>query len=451
MSASSQQHGSHRPTTASGLAFSRLHGVWRTHAYGNLLSIGPEGYRLYEETRLSCLLVFEGTLEELAKLCVDLRISPGGQSFSARRATGVTRVRYRRLSRLPESCSSGEDAWSHDPVFNFEVFWHTFNERYALFELRGVDWKASWDKFRPRIDDKTGVKRLFATFVEMLEPLCDGHVRLRAPVGNFEAVDLSSLEQRVLTPEDRRRGTDPATVIAQRRERLRDTVRESYLDGKSRRSGHGLMEWGQLDSRTGYLAIRAMAGLSGRVDHPREDQQVAAAAMGKALRDLGSLPTLVLDLRENGGGYDGVALRIAGFLTDRKRLAFIKSPSKREGYSYRQKVYVEPRGHTRFAGRIVLLTSGLTASAAEILVLALLGRPGLTRIGEATQGILSDVMERHLPNGWTLNLSNELYRASNDLLYEDCGIPPQIEIPFLDRSGLRAGRDPMLDYVLRQT
>lgn len=446
MSSSSQKHGS---TIAPGPAFARLNGVWRTHAYGNLLVIGPEGYQLYQETRVSCLLAYEGTLEELAKFYVDLRISPAGRSFSARRATGVTRVRYRRLTRLPDSCSFGGDPWSHDPVFNFEVFWHTFHERYALFELRGVDWRASWDKFRPRIDHKTGAKRLFATFVEMLEPLRDGHVRLRAPVGHFEAVDISSLEQRVLTPEERRRGTEAAPVIAQLRERLRDTVREHYLEGKSRRSGHGMMEWGRLDSRTGYLAIRGMAGLSGRLDHPREDQQVAAAAMGKVLRDLGDLPTLVLDLRENGGGYDGVALRIAGFLTDRKRLAFIKSPSKGEGYSSRQRVYVEPRGQARYRGRIVLLTSGLTASAAEILVLALLRRPRLTRLGEATLGILSDVMERHLPNGWTLSLSNELYRASDGALYEDRGIPPHIEIPFLDRSGLRAGRDRILDQVLR--
>ena len=56
----------------------------------------------------------------------------------------------------------------------------------------------------------------------------------------------------------------------------------------------------------------------------------------------------------------------------------------------------------------------------------------MTRIGESTQGILSDMMQRHLPNGWKINLSNELYEAADGVLYEDCGIPPHVEIPFLD-------------------
>ena len=118
-------------------------------------------------------------------------------------------------------------------------------------------------------------------------------------------------------------------------------------------------------------------------------------------------------------GYDGVALRLAGFFTDRKRLAFRKAPSKVEGFGGRQAVTVEPRGRLRYRGEIVLLTSTLTASAAEIFVLALLQHPRVTRIGEPTQGILSDVMERHLPNGWRVTLSNELYIASDDALYED--------------------------------
>ena len=51
-----------------------------------------------------------------------------------------------------------------------------------------------------------------------------------------------------------------------------------------------------------------------------------------------------------------------------------------------------------------MLTSELTASAAEIFVLSLLQHPRLTLIGEPTQGILSDTLERHLPNGWLMGV-----------------------------------------------
>jgi len=159
----------------------------------------------------------------------------------------------------------------------------------------------------------------------------------------------------------------------------------------------------------------------------------------------------VVDVRDNGGGYDGVSLRIAGYLIDRKRLAFTKSASKGEGFGARQSVFIEPRAAERYTGRIFLLTSGLTASAAEIFVLALLRHPRVTRIGEPTRGELSDVMERHLPNGWRVTLSNELYRASDGELYEDRGIPPHVELPFPHRRDVAAGRDPMLDHVLART
>ena len=72
----------------------------------------------------------------------------------------------------------------------------------------------------------------------------------------------------------------------------------------------------------------------------------------------------------------------------------------------------------------------------------------LTRIGERTHGELSDVMERHLPNGWTVMLSNELYRAADGEIYEGRGVPPHVRIPFLRPEDVDAGRDPMLDRVL---
>lgn len=441
-----------RDGSAGRTRLSRLRGVWRSHGYGTVLEVGDSRYRLYEETRISCLCGFEGPLEELAELYVDVRLSPGGQAFSARRATGVTRVQYRRLRTRPPGCTEPDWYLVRDPVLNFDVFWHTFAERYALFGIRGVDWQATRDRYRPEVGTGTGERRLFGMFVEMLRPLRDGHVELRAPFRRFNAGGPSALERRLGAElgveEGDGAGWEVWARLQELREALRATVHERYLGSRTRRSGHGRLAWGRLDEATGYLAIRAMAGLSGRSDRPREDQRAAASAMERVMRDLGHLPSMVVDLRDNTGGYDGVALRIAGHFADRRRLAFTKAASKGEGYGGRQAVVLEPRGRERYAGRVFLLTSGMTASAAEIFVLALLRHPRLTRIGEPTRGELSDVMERHLPNGWIFTLSNELYRGSDGELYEDRGVPPHVAIPFPDGADLEAGRDPMLDHVL---
>lgn len=428
--------------------FAKLQGVWRSHAYGTLLEIGPAGYRLYEETSVSCLFVFEGTLEDLAAFFVDVEVSPRGRAFSARRAAGVTRVGFRRLQAMPRNCLEPDWEQMQDPLHNFDVLWHTFAERYALFDLRGVDWQASYERYRPRVQAGMGARRLFAIFVDMLRPLRDGHVELRASCGRFNAGDPLPLQRLVAELEGETDGLEVVDVIAGLRERVRAMIRERYLRSALRRSGNGLLEWGRIDEATGYLAIRAMAGQCGKVGHPHDDQKAVASAMERVMRDLGHLPSMVIDLRGNGGGYDGVALRLAGYFADRKRLAFSKAASKGERYGGKQAVYIEPRGKERYAGRIFLFTSALTASAAEIFVLALLNHPRITRIGEATQGMLSDAMERHLPNGWSMTLSNEVYRAVDGELYEDRGVPPHVELPFLDRRGIDPDRDPMLDHVL---
>ena len=149
--------------------FARLQGVWRSHDYGLLLEIGATSYRLYEETGCSRLFILEDSLAVLAEFYVDLHVAPGGNSFSARRASGVTRVRYRRLHRMPPYTEVLGDERASDPEWNLEVLWRSFEERYALFAQRGVDWDAAGAWARAAVDHRTGARRLFAICCEMLD------------------------------------------------------------------------------------------------------------------------------------------------------------------------------------------------------------------------------------------------------------------------------------------
>ncbi|MCP4815461.1 MAG: hypothetical protein GY888_23375, partial [Planctomycetaceae bacterium] len=66
------------------------------------------------------------------------------------------------------------------PEAIFEELWGTFSERYAFFELRGVDWDAQRRKYRPLVKADTTDAQLFDIFCKMLKPLNDGHVNLKA-------------------------------------------------------------------------------------------------------------------------------------------------------------------------------------------------------------------------------------------------------------------------------
>ena len=63
-------------------------------------------------------------------------------------------------------------------------------------------------------------------------------------------------------------------------------------------------------------------------------------------------------------------------------------------------------------------------------------------------GAFSDVAERHLPNGWTFGVPNELFLTDRGTSFDVYGIPPTIAVPTLRTADLRAGRDPGLDRAI---
>ena len=66
------------------------------------------------------------------------------------------------------------------PEKNFEALWKTFHERYAFFKLRGVDWQKQHKTYRPKVTKDTTDVQLFTILCDMLKPLKDGHVNLKA-------------------------------------------------------------------------------------------------------------------------------------------------------------------------------------------------------------------------------------------------------------------------------
>jgi len=75
---------------------------------------------------------------------------------------------------------------------------------------------------------------------------------------------------------------------------------------------------------------------------------------------------------------------------------------------------------------VYLLTSELTASAAEVFTLRMRELPHVVQVGETTQGVFSDSTEKGLPNGWILAMSTETYRDPAGRNYEGAGLAPAI-------------------------
>jgi C-terminal processing protease CtpA/Prc len=79
----------------------------------------------------------------------------------------------------------------------------------------------------------------------------------------------------------------------------------------------------------------------------------------------------------------------------------------------------------------------------------MMGRtPHITRVGENTQGVFSDVLGRSLPNEWRFGLPNEVFRAPDGRTYDGLGIPPNVVVALFLDADMAAGRDPALEKAL---
>ena len=69
---------------------------------------------------------------------------------------------------------------SADPFTNINALWDVFDEKYAFFDVRSVDWKKQKETYFPQVTDKTTPDQLFEIMSRMIKPLNDGHVELKA-------------------------------------------------------------------------------------------------------------------------------------------------------------------------------------------------------------------------------------------------------------------------------
>lgn len=69
----------------------------------------------------------------------------------------------------------------NNPEAIFENLWKTYDEEYAPFEERNVDWQAAYNTYRPMVKANTSNDQLFSILSQMLEIFDDGHISLTAP------------------------------------------------------------------------------------------------------------------------------------------------------------------------------------------------------------------------------------------------------------------------------
>jgi hypothetical protein len=339
-----------------------------------------------------------------------------------------------RKSKMPAVCAQRAE---NTPMGNFEVFVRTWAENYISFERRHVDWDSTVAEYRKRVTAETTPEQLFDIFESMIKPLGDIHTYIAA-----RALKRSTPEfWRPGTARIIKSGTDE---FAKRgRWKLFAITNRDYLQVRPRMFCRRQLQFGHINNSLGYLRLLSFGGYS-----RSSDSKALESALDAIFSD-SKLKGLVIDMRLSFGGSDELGLAIASRLTTRRYVAYLvqarSNPVNAEQWTSAQPVMVEPSSRPGFHGLVVELTGPITMSAAETFTEALMSRnPRVIRIGESTQGVFCDILDRHLPNGWTFGLPNAVYRTPEGKSFDVTGIPPDIQIPVFANGDVRAGKDPAM-------
>lgn len=319
---------------------------------------------------------------------------------------------------------------NRDPEKNFEELWKTFNNRYPFFEVRNVDWKKQYETYRAKVTNETGDDELFDIFCQMLAPLNDGHVSLRA--------QTSEGRKRRFAPEQTPRFWREFASRQQINQLFESTAKTLVANGfgRPKQTEAWMLHYGRAQA-FGYLRILELEGIN---------RQTLTAALDQVGRDFKHLEGVIIDIRDCPGGDDDTAIAIINRFCDRRRAAFHRQTKVGPGendFSPLKTWHIQPEGEAPFTGPIVLLTCDSVFSGGEAFALAIKQLPNVTIIGDHTNGIFSYELEKRLPNGWRYSLSYQKYFSADMVCYEGHGVPADIEL-FNSKADIEAGTDPLI-------
>jgi hypothetical protein len=426
-------------------------GVWEAAAYGKVMQYDGTTLKWFDYSSDYCLLnqqfndVSSDDLRDSG-----MQLADGGQTLqSIEQLHGLTLKgeAYKRKDDLPASCSNNLVAavnapgYSRSPSRDFEMLYQTYDEYYLDFSQRNVDWAERRTAVENRITDAMSDEAFFLVLAEMLEPLGDSHVKLlwsNQGLASFNGRPtiqdkLSSEWQMINGPVDNEANAQAYQQFIEGEIARVQSIRNDYAQTAIGTAANGLVSWYVGAGNIGVLMIDGMLGFSGQVnlDDIDKDAELGAleAALDAAMSALANTEALILDLRLNGGGLDIASQMVARRFMDTERHVFSRQSRQGDSRTPLQEITLAPHS-TTYLKPLAVLTSATTTSAGEVLTLMLRSLPQVTLIGEATQGALSDVLRKKLPNGFEYWMSNEYILSADGEWFEATGIPVTQDVEF---------------------
>lgn len=307
-----------------------------------------------------------------------------------------------------------EDVYENDPEGNFEALWSIIDQHYCFLDFKsktiGLDWEHVHQQYRQRIHSSMDRYQLFEVLAEMLAELQDGHVNLYAPADIGR--NWSWYE-------------DFPNNFSQE-------LQDQYL-GTDYKISAGI-QYRILEDNIGYATVSSF------------QHELGEGNLDEIFHYLRSTNGLILDVRNNGGGYLSSSDQLAQRFTNVRRLVGYMTHKTGKGhndFSKPEAQYLDASEGVRWQKPVVILTNRRCYSATNTFIRNMRCCPNVTVIGDQTGGGSGMPFSSELPNGWGVRFS-ACPMFDTKMNHIEFGIQPDIEVSLNEEDRVR-GKDTLIE------
>ena len=403
---------------------SELSGYFEQQGEGEIIEINSATVISYYSSSFNCYPNWKVTRDYFNSQTPNVKVVDKN-TFTSHE--GFTTFTYKKLNKKPKECQELTENQKNDYTYNFETLWNTFNDQYAFFKERKIDWVEIKEKYKAKFTNETEPFDFYIAIEDMVLELKDEHSDFDIPEEFDEK--WHKLYQELDT-------TDYENLV-------KDKILDKYVK-QVKKYNSGQLAWGLINEDIAYIQFNEMDGLANynttdtnnywEIADESDDYftdliEGTKYITKRILKDIKNTKSCIIDLRFNGGGYDMVGLEFMSHFINQEYDVFKKKRRFENGFAGEQTIKIQP-SESHYLNSVYLLTSPYTVSAAETTIIATMNFPNFKRIGSNTNGALSDILVKELPNGWEYYLSNEVYESMDGIVYEVTGVPADYPIDY---------------------
>ena len=311
------------------------------------------------------------------------------------------------------SCREQEE-FANDPYGNFDALWTNVDQHYCFFKYKNVDWEEIGLRYRAMLRPEMSASALFDVCSDMLKELRDGHTNL---ISGWNVSRYWIWEQYPKNYDER-------------------IINEYYLNFDYRQASS--IKYAILSNNFGYMYYGDFTG------------GIGEGNLDNVLAYLASSEGLIIDVRDNGGGYLlNVEKLVRRFITETIHAGAIshKTGPEHDDFSEPYDYYFEPIEDTRikYLKPIVVLANRSSFSATNNFVSIMKTLPNVRIVGDTTGGGSGLPFSYDLPNGWVVRMSaSEITDANGEVTEFGVDPSPGCKVDMTEDE-IAVGRDAILE------